>query len=274
MKELTLAVSPLVASILRTRYGDPITVYRTDPLYAYLQIDPVIINESKFRRLNRELTQQVRVLVSNTLAKRLRARRRYITIGHYLHKIYQDEMLVFIQAQHAAGVPAQRALKIFLKQNGVEEDAYAIDTAYTAWKRKNEFFQEKAFVSWLKSEPQMKGKNERIVPVDPREILRAVNSYYGCGMVNILCQDIVIKKPHGNFLYIYDSALDLHYRKCRKVAAYLLHDDAKLTGVQIADIIKLTPRSIQYYIQHSKFHLDYYTDVQHDVARIRKMYVR
>lgn len=273
MKKVDLAVSPLVAAILTSRYGHPVVVHRSDALYTYLQGDPIRVSKRKFKKLANELTRNITVEVSSTIARRLLSRKRQLKIGLYLHKIYQEEMLNFMQAQHEVGVPAQTALKTYLQTNGVDEDDYALDTAYTAWKRKKEFFRKKMGVSPGQSAPR-ETNAERIVPTDPREILLAINFYYGCGMCNLLCRHLTAQAGAKSFTYMYDQDTSALHRKPRKVAAYLLRKDAALCGTEIAKIIHLSPRTIQKYIQQSRFHLDYYTDIQHDVARIRRLYSR
>jgi hypothetical protein len=274
MKSITIAVTPLVRSILKNRYGTPVQVYRSDALYTYLQGNPIRVNQKKFRKLKKELTEKVSLMVSPTLYRRLIAKQRYLTIGFLLHKIFQEEMLTYMRAQNNAGIPAQQALKEFLSLNGVSEDDYALDSAYTAWKRKKEFFAKKTVVSWLQTDPPETEENDSFLPDDPREILSAVNQYYSCGIVNIVCKNIRIEALGKTFTYIYDPELAKYYRHCRKVAAYLLYKDAHLNCVAISKIIKLSPRTIQRYVKSTRFYMDYYTDMQRDTVQIRQIYRR
>jgi len=274
MKEIRIAVTPLVASILTTRYGSPVTVHRSDALYTYLQGNPVRVSQNKFRKLNRELTREVPLLVSNSIAHHIACAKRQLRIGLYLHKVYQQEMINWMQAQHEAGIPAQTALKNFLARNGVSEDDYALDTAYTVWKRKRDLFSKKADVSNSNTDQYELPENDSLLPKDPRDILSAVNHYYSCGMCNLVCRDLTARAANKTFRYIYDAELAHQHRKARKVAAYLLYKDAQLLGTEIAKIIHLSPRTLQRYVKATRFHLDYYTDIQHDVARIRQLYLR
>jgi hypothetical protein len=272
MKKVRLAVTPLVASILTTRYGNPVIVHRSDALYTHLQGSPVNVSSRKFKKLNRELTKEITVVVSNSIADHITANHRQAKLGLFLHKVYQEEMVNYMHAQNKCGTPAQTALKDFLKSNGVTEDDYALDTAYTVWKRKKQFFSKKTVGSILENDLHEEGENDSLVPVDFREILLAVNHYYSCGMANIICRDIVVRAKNRCFTYCYDDAMDFQYRKCRKVAAYLLHTDGQMRGTQIAEIIHLHARSIQRYIKKTRFFMDFYGDFQHDVEQIRKLY--
>lgn len=275
MKVIELAVTPLVQSILLSRYPEhPIKVNRSDALYYYLQGDLIRVNETKFRKLSKELSKRVKVKVSDTLFNRLQFKERWITIGYYLHKIYQQEMLIFMKAQHLAGVPAQTSLKEYFNINQVTEDDYALDSAYTVWKRKRRFLDNKAHVSKDELGLHKWIKNERLLPIDAREILRAANQYYECGMVNLLSKNIKIEKHGQQFIYHYDYEIAVRYRQARKVLAYLLHVDANLSGVEISRFINLVPRTIQGYIQTMRVHYDYYPDIQEDVCNIRGLYGR
>ncbi|MCH2046311.1 MAG: hypothetical protein MK212_19510 [Saprospiraceae bacterium] len=275
MKVIELAVTPLVQSILLSRYTEyPIKVNRSDALYYYLQGDLIRANETKFRKLGKELSKRVKVKVSDNLFNRLQFRERWVTVGYYLHKIYQQEMLIFMKAQHIAGVPAQTSLKEYFKINQVTEDDYALDSAYTVWKRKKRFLDQKIHVCKDKLDLHKWLKNEKPLPIDAREILRAANQYYECGMVNLIAKHIRIEKHGQQFTYHYDYEIGIRFRKARKVLAYLLHIDANLSGVDISKFINQVPRTIQGYIQTIRVHYDHYTDIQEDVSNIRSLYGR
>jgi len=170
MKEITLAVSPMVRKIFLSRYGqEPIRIHRSDAVYHYLQGDPLRVNPSKYRKLNKLLTAAIRVEVSDSVYERLRAKQRCITIGYYLHKILQEEMLIYIQAQHSAGVPAQTALKEYLDENNITEDDYSLETAYTAWKRRKDFFEKKFGVRAFSLFPRCKGSEPYQIQPENRD---------------------------------------------------------------------------------------------------------
>jgi hypothetical protein len=273
MELITLAVSPLVRAILLSRYdGQPIEVHRSDALYFYLQGDPVRVNATKFRRLNKELTERVTLRCSTTLYKRLSACKRYITVGYHLHKVFQQEMLTYMLAQHRAGVPAQAALKEYFALNGITEDDYALDSAYSVWKRKKDFYNKKAVFSMSQNEQICNCKNDRLIPIDPRDVLQSCNAYFKTGLPNLTCSHHESYAPDDSIVYLYDEAIGQSYIYARKVCAYLLHIDAQLTGVEISNIIRLTPRTIQRYIASMRFQVEHYSDLQHDIRMIRAIY--
>lgn len=274
MKQVKLAVTPLVCCILRNRYGDGvIAIHRSAAVYHYLQGDPVRVNETKFKKLNRELTEEVVVEVSAPIAKRLLCRKRCIRVGYYLHKVYQEEMLAYMEAQHDAGIPAQTALKTYLEKNGIGEDDYPLENAYTAWKRKKQFFREKIVGLRARSVLREKPENDsKLLPTDPRIILQAANAYYEVGMCNLVRRNIAVKKLGTRFVYLHDRARDWEYVRNRKVLAYLLHADAQLSGVEVGKLIGLHERSLQRYIAEMRLHLDQYDDVRRDAEGIRHLY--
>ncbi|MCH2046329.1 MAG: hypothetical protein MK212_19600 [Saprospiraceae bacterium] len=272
MKPITLCVTPFVKSILSSRYDLPVKVNRSDVLYHYLQGDPIRVNDEKFRKINNELTEQVDFLVNDTLHERLSFKKRNITIGLYLQKVYQHEMLLFIKAQNLAGVAAQRSLKSYFESTLVSEDDYALDSAYTVWKRKKSFFTKKSCAFTLSSVPQKQAKNVSEIPVDFRDILNAANDYYQCGMVNLIAANISTTKHGYKFTYMYDEKYSVVYRHARKVLCYLLKTDAKLNGIAISKIVKIPIRTIQHYISHARTHLDYHQNIQADIQAIRKIY--
>jgi hypothetical protein len=198
-------------------------------------------------RFHRELTGgPVQISVTENLAARLNAEDRYYTIGWPLHKAMQYKMMDFVEAQALAKIPAQTALKMFFRLYNVEEDDYSLDTAYTAWKRHQDKFSGKspAFSaearrafdprSWLKI-------GTKPVPDDKSWIIEAVEEYYDCGLVNLVCKDMMV----GTFRHEYDTVNERRFGQARKVLYYLLNLDADLAYTKITTIISRHESSIR-----------------------------
>lgn len=278
MPEVVLNVSPFVKRVFTARYGDePIKIHRSDIVYHYLKGDPLVANRHRYRSLQKLLTEQLTLNVSNLLARRLRSRKRQVYVGYYLHKVYQDEILVFVDAQVKAGIPAQTSMKQWLNENGVQEDDYGLDTAYTSWKRK------KNFLSKIKSRNKGKSntfqcatdpveiiKYEQLnqVPEDYRDVIIAANDHFQVGFVNLLCCSIRIESEAKTFTYIYtdDRSAEMVYP--RKVLCYVLNKYCWLSGYDIAKFVKVSPSRIYAYIREIEFSAQHYPEIKSDIEAL------
>jgi len=276
MKEITLAVSPMVRKIFLSRYGEePIRIHRSDAVYHYLQGDPIRPNKSKYKKLHNLLTTSLTIRVSDSVHERLQAKERCITVGYYLHKVFQEEMLVYVHAQHQAGVPAQTALKDFLDRNNITEDDYSLETAYTAWKRKKDFFKKKARVFTEKAPqsdpPPIPGNAEDISPT-PSRIIWSCKKYFACRIKDLLCRPNKPRQVGEDLDSIHYKYLPRRSHRFRKIMAYLLHEDAGMSGVEITRYIRRSPRRVQEYIQEVRIQARIYEDIQEDLRHIRATY--
>lgn len=250
MKTITICVSPLVKCIFEARYGreKPIQIHRSDVVYHLLQGDPIRVNPNKNKLLQKTLTRTLTLKVSPALYRRIKYKNRQIHVGLFLHKIYQQEMLTFVEAQHLAGVPAQSALKNYLLRHSISEDDYAMETAYTAWKRRQTFFKEfyggKFVGSHHRIEPPLfTPQNIPEIPSDPSDILHATTDYYNNNVESLSVSN-------------------------RKILAYLLSTACQMTGNEISKVIPSHPRSIQRYVADIRFQYGRYSDVTRDVDTI------
>lgn len=243
MKQIVISVSPLVKQILLSRYGgcEPIKIHRSDVVYHLLQGDPIRVNPNKNQLLRKTLTEKITLYVSPAIQKRLRGRNRQVYIGTFLHKIFQHEMISFIEAQHLAGIPAQAALKTYLQRNNISEDDYALETAYTAWKRRKTFFSKCSGSQFGKKfhriEPTFYSpKNVPVVPRDPRNVIKAFEQFFGMPP-----DDCTVAQ--------------------QKVLAYLIKVECQMTGNEIAKYFPVSTRSIHRYISDIRFQYGRYDDV-------------
>lgn len=265
MKTVTLATTPLVKKILTSRYGgEPIRVERSDALHTYLQSDPARVNKNKYRELGKQLTQEIILEVSWSIAQHLRSKQRCITVGYHLHKIYQLEMIAHMEAQRKAGMAAMEALKGFLDAHQIWEDDYPLENAYTAWKRKRMFFSEINATTTCANVPKEQPKITQHVanisahvPYDSRDIMSALCEYYETAEANMLVSDR--NRKHSRY---------------RKALCYLLKKDARMTCREIAAYIHTDFTHVSRLINEVMHNLDYYQDLQRDIARIRLLYIR
>lgn len=253
MKQIVISVSPLVKKILLSRYGgaEPIKIHRSDVIYHLLQGDPIRVNPNKNQLLRKTLTETISLLVSPAIQRRLRGRNRQVHIGVFLHKIFQHEMISFIEAQHLAGIPAQAALKTYLQRNNISEDDYALETAYTAWKRRKTFFSSCTGSQFGKKfhriDPTIFHPQDiPIVPRDPRNVVKAFEKYF-------------------------DESIDDCSVSDQKLLAYLMKVECQMIGKEIAKYFSVSPRSIHRYISDIRFQYGRYDDVTMAVDGIRSL---
>ena len=250
MKQIVISVSPLVKQILLSRYGgcEPIRIHRSDVVYHLLQGDPIRVNPNKNQLLRKTLTETVALSVSPAIQKRLKGRNRQVYIGTFLHKIFQHEMISFIEAQHLAGIPAQAALKTYLQRNNVSEDDYALETAYTAWKRRKTFFSTCKGSQFGKKFHRIDPtfylpKDIPIVPRDPRNVVKAFEAYFSDVVSNCNVSD-------------------------QKILAYLMKVECQMIGKEIAKYFTVSTRSVHRYVSDIRFQYGRYDDVTNAIDGI------
>jgi len=248
MPEVTLCVSLLTKRIFETRYGPGIAkIERRDIMYTYLQGDPMNLGTHRYRSLQKLLPEKVTVNVSANLAARLLAKKRQVYVGYFLHKIFQDEVLIYVHAQVGAGKPAQTAMKDWLEQNNIEEDDYGLESAYTSWKRKNrllEKLRQKSVVNTHKIDPGSVKKSDTFsgVPYDYRDVIVTCNNVYNVGFCNLLNRNI---KNRKGFVYVPQDCRTRDITHPRKILCYLLSQYCWMSSYEVAKFVKLTPRTIQ-----------------------------
>jgi hypothetical protein len=275
---IKIKVTPYVKKIFAARYGHagPFKIFRTDIVYHILQGDPVRVNK-RFKKLRKDLTQTISLDVSATIYERLLYRQRTLLVGLYLHRFFIDQMLLYVEAQVMAQVPSQTSLKQYLAIHDVGEDDLALDTAYTAWKRRKAFFSHKLAINTRKKTQQSalcflsENGDELPMPYDAMDLLQAVNDFYGCGFVNLLCRPIRVKIGKRAFIYPYDRARHYEFLPQRKILAFLLYEDGALRGEEICKIINLSFNVIYKYIRQVRADLDHYDDVKNDIEAIRRL---
>lgn len=270
MPHITLTVSPLVARLFCARYGDGVVkIHRSDIVYHYLQGDPLVANAHRYRYLQDTLTQSITIDVSILLARRLRSRKRQVLVGQYLHKIYQEEILVFVDAQVKAGVPAQTAMKAWLQENEVQEDDYGLESAYTSWLRRKKFFrniQKKSVPIVSETDGEHSAPFE--VPEDYRDILEATQQHFDIDLVQLLCRPLKTDEAetHEQVEYVPDTRHSIVY--ARKVLCYVLHVHCCMSARDISGLVKRSRRRIDIYINDIAFALMQYEDTCRDLEAI------
>lgn len=276
MPTVIIPISRFTRRVMTSRYGaeEPYKIRRSDDTYYHLTAEPIRGNTC-FTKLNQLLTDRVQLRVSAILSRRLRAKKRQHFIGLHLHKVFQAKMLTFVEAQVLAGVPAQSALKNFLSHNGVTEDDYSLETAYTAWKRHKQVFFEKNIESsapfWPGSGPEKTPKrcaSELSLPVPVDIVVRAAQNYFNCGYVNLLCKPVTIERHNQPFTYPVDPSQARAHAYERKVLAWLLYFHCQITTDQVAGIIGRHVSRIRRYIQEISFQRTTYEKVRADIQAI------
>lgn len=276
MKEITICVSPLVKRIFHARYGDvePIKIHRSDIVYHLLQGDPVRVNPQRFQLLAQTLTENLTLKVSPTIYSRLIHKNRQVTVGFFLHKVYQEELLIFTEAQNLAGQPAQQAMKTYLDRHGITEDDYVLDSAYTAWlRRKSRLRKQKHKNNARLLQQSVSLEKQKTVacdpmPIDPRIVLREANKYFQCGFVNLICKNIRIRGQGRAFTYHFDPERCRQFVHPRRVLAYLLRTHSKINCEEMASIIHLPPRSLRRYVSEMRWQYEHYDEVKAEVDAI------
>lgn len=88
---------------------------------------------SRLVSLRAILTATISVMVSDGVAEQFA--RNAFSVGRYIFLHHIHSMLVFVEAQHAAGVPALTAMKTWYAKHDLDEDCFALDSAYKRWQR-------------------------------------------------------------------------------------------------------------------------------------------
>lgn len=257
MPNITIHISAFTKRILETRYGkqEPYQITRSDEIYHMLLAEPVK-NRWCARKPNKLLTEKVQVNVNKALHRKLRAKHRSCFIGEHIHKMLQEKMLTFVEAQVLANLPAQRALKNFLQHHGVQEDDYSLESAYTAWKRyKQKFYPKNSANSaafWGLSVPRKKtnvAPHEQPLPMPTEVILQVVCDFFSSPLDEVT------------------GKVDAHPYK-RKILAWVLYKYTHLTTRQITRLIPKHFSRISRYIQEINFQAEHYDEVLRDLQCI------
>lgn len=279
MSQITIYVSSFSKKILQTRYGEiePFKISRSDGIYHHLTAEPLKQNKTTFTKINKLLQETVKIQISDTLFRRLKACKRNVYVGEHLHKIMQEKMLEFVEAQVLVGLPAQRALKNFLEYYNISEDDYSLETAYTAWKRfKNNFHpknDKKYATFWSGFEPQKQDvcRVEAALPIPPIWVLKSVNDFYKCGYVNLLCKNITIQHKNRSFTYVFDKTVARQFSHQRKVLFYLMYKKCGLTVRNISKITNLSFQQIHKCIQQISFESSIYAELSEEIRGIEQL---
>lgn len=255
MPQVSLCVSPFVRAVLIARYGASIIhVHRTDILYTYLQGDPVVANAHKYRNLGKVLTASITIEASQIICSRLRARKRNILVGYFLHKVFQEEVLVFMDAQVKAGVAAQAALRNWLAAHNVQEDDYSLETAYTGWLRKRRFFA--AIAKKRATAAPVFNSHPRAprIPSDLDAVVDAAAHYF-----QVPAAHLVDKAKGKTRTQVYQ----------RKVLIWLLSRESEVPGREIGRMLGISFQYIYQVISEMDTLTTAYDDVKADIAAIR-----
>lgn len=279
MRKISIYVSPFVQRIFEARYGhtEPVRIHRTDVMYTYLQGDFKRMNQDRYRHLRKLLPNTIDLEVSDTIYKHLASANRRYTIGAFLDKIFQYECLNFAYAQKLAGVPAQTAIKTYMRINGVGEDDFSLDSMYTAWLRSKRFFannyegKTKHFnlQSAIRERP-LPFADQRM-PIDYRDIVSCTQAHFQIGICNLLRKSLRISAKGRTFTYIYDPLYDLQYIYEQKILAYLLKHDGQMKSPAIAKLINISHPSIRRWALDIENYVDIYEDVRRDIDAIRRL---
>jgi len=259
MPTITIHVSRFTKRIFERRYGhqQPYQITRSDALYNHLCAEPLRQNNWCATKVNKLLTESIQIQVTDRLARRMKAKNRTCFIGEHLHKIFQEKMLTFVQAQVLADLPAQRALKNFLAYYGIESDDYSLETAYTAWQRHKRKFlpknSSKSAMFWGGSGQQ----KETIVapyaeplPMPVETLVEIVSTHFS----------VTAEKVTGN------CEANPYYRK---VLAWALSNYTHLTYKEMQSIIPKHISRLSRYISEIDFQLNHYSNVNRDILEIR-----
>lgn len=259
MPTITIHVSRFTKRIFERRYGhqQPYQITRSDALYNHLCAEPLRQNNWCATKVNKLLTESIQIKVTDRLARRMKAKNRTCFIGEHLHKIFQEKMLTFVQAQVLADLPAQRALKNFLSYYGIESDDYSLETAYAAWQRHKRKFlpknSSKSAMFWGGSSPQKQAAvapYKETLPMPVETLVEIVSAHF-----NQTADEVT-----GN------CEAAPYYRK---VLAWALSNYTHLTYKEMQSIIPKHISRLSRYINEINFQAQHYPNVKQDLKQIR-----
>ena len=133
MRVVSIPVHPMTAQVLISEYGPgPIVMNNHDPLFTFLTCSPL---RTRMQRGSDLLSKEVSFLVNDQLAMHLQSND--WQIGSALLKFHKQELCKFAAAAVMLGYKggAKAALYVWLKERGVGEDDYSLETAYKLWQR-------------------------------------------------------------------------------------------------------------------------------------------
>lgn len=282
MPTITIHVTPLSYRILNARYGaQESESFKIDPsdflnhLLCYNSLRP----NRNFNKESNELTCLVKLDVSKDLHRHLSKNHNNIKVGLHLHRYHKEQLNFYIATGLSYGDNRMGAQKRFCDLHNVSEDDFALMTAYKSWQRNQTFLQKNSIIPFA----QM-GKNVQVkrtgykVPAHRRivsfnKILRIVNDYYECGLVNLLYRPIRIKRNKRPFIYAFDKKYAQNFTYQRAMLCYLLSRYGLLSTKQILSHFNFKDiRVIQKYIADIKAQVKIYDDVKIDIKHFEKAF--
>lgn len=265
MPNVTLLVSPLVKQYFISTYGgQPIKIHRSDIVYHHLQSHPIISNPHRYRQLQKYLTETLTLEVSDRIARHLRAKKRNVYVGYHLHKIYQDQILVYVHAQVQVGEDARKAMRKWLKDHNVQEDDYGLDSAYTTWKRKKTFFsainkdKKAQYVHTPDPAEKESLRSNQIHILDYRDVIQHVSVYFK------ISEDYLLMKDRENKTY--STCCEKVFS--RKILYYIMKKYCMMSGLEISNLLNRHHSSINRNFKDIDFSYNHYDDVKVHVDTI------
>lgn len=104
-----------------------------------LTIRAILLSRAEITQPNERMTETIQVELNDYTGKCDHRLKRLVKINDYFDKDFKEIMVHSVEDQMAAGIPALRAVKNFLRRLDVTEKEYSYETAYREWLRKKNF---------------------------------------------------------------------------------------------------------------------------------------
>lgn len=129
---IIIAVSPMTRKMLLSLHGcEPIQIPNKSAISDLLHITPQSDNSNEAAAT---LTAQVMILANAELKKRLLTKAGRV-VGMAMHRYFLRKQNEFVEWNVSIGNEAKASLESFRAINGIDEDDYALESAYRSWTR-------------------------------------------------------------------------------------------------------------------------------------------
>lgn len=211
MNAVVINVSPMTRQMMLSNYGnEPIQLYAKSDIYDLLHIMP---HSDSANEAAATLTATIMVLVNKTIEKRLMTKAGRV-VGMALHRYYIRKQNEFIEWSVASGAEAKASLESFREVHAIDEDHYALESAYRSWSRYNRLKKNYSILVKEKRYFVPRKINQALAPISPQKVIESVASIYGIG------KEDIFKRRNCN--------------EPKKVLAYVLSKEGGMTLKQIA----------------------------------------
>lgn len=201
----------MTRQMMLSNYGnEPIQLHTKSDIYDLLHIMP---HSDSANEAAATLTTTIMVLVNKTIEERLLTKAGRV-VGMALHRYYIRKQNEFIEWSVASGAEAKASLESFREVHGIDEDHYALESAYRSWGRYNSLKKKYSILVKERRYFVPRKINQVLAPISAQKVIDSVALTYG-----IKADDIFTRR---------------NCNEPKKVLAYLLSKEGGLTLKQIA----------------------------------------